>query len=48
MGMLAMFAIGTSNYGTALRHRAKLISMFVLLCGPYFDYPIHIVRRNAE
>lgn len=48
MGMLVMFAIGTSNYGTALRHRAKLISMFVLLCGPYFDYPIHIVRRNAE
>lgn len=48
LGMLAMFAIGTSNYGTALRHRAKLISMLVLLCGPYFDYPMHIVRRDDE
>ena len=46
LGMLAMFAVGTSNYGTALRHRAKLISMLVLLCGPFFDYPMHIVRRD--
>ena len=40
--MLAMFAIGTSNYGTALRHRAKLILFFVVLCGPLLDWPIHI------
>lgn len=44
--MLAMFAIGTSNYGTALRHRAKLISIFVLIAGPYIDFPIHLVKHN--
>lgn len=44
--MLAMFAIGTSNYGTALRHRAKLISMFVLLCGPFLRWPFHLKSRH--
>lgn len=46
--MLAMFAIGTSNYGTALRHRAKLIYLFVIICGPFLNWPIHISKGVAN
>lgn len=42
--MLAMFAIGTSNYGTALRHRAKLAMLFVLIGGSRLDWPFHLKR----
>lgn len=46
--MLAMFAIGTSNYGTALRHRAKLVIFFVILCGPLLDWPMHISKKTVR
>jgi 4-amino-4-deoxy-L-arabinose transferase-like glycosyltransferase len=35
--MIIMFSIGTSNYGTALRHRAKLIIPLTILSGLYIE-----------
>ena len=32
--MISMFSIGTSNYGTAIRHRAKMIIPILLLATP--------------
>ena len=34
VGLIMMFSVGTSNYGTALRHRAKLIMLISLVAGP--------------
>lgn len=34
--MILMFSIGTSNYGTAIRHRAKLIIPLIVLATPVY------------
>ena len=44
--MVVALAIGTSNYGTALRHRAKLICILVLMCGRRFRLPAVLTRRE--
>ncbi|QOR84159.1 hypothetical protein IMZ17_17085 [Geobacillus stearothermophilus] len=33
IGCIIMFAIGTSNYGTAIRHRAKLVPLMAILAS---------------
>jgi hypothetical protein len=33
-GLLAIFSIGTSNYGTSIRHKTKLSPLFVCLIAP--------------
>ena len=35
--MVVMFSIGTSNYGTALRHRTKLIIPLTIISGLYLE-----------
>lgn len=35
--MLIAFSIGTSNYGTALRHRAKIIIPLTVIASPYMS-----------
>lgn len=35
LGMIIAFSIGTSNYGTAIRHRAKLIIPLTIIASPY-------------
>lgn len=32
---MLVFAIGTGNFGTALRHRAKILAVIVVLASPY-------------
>lgn len=43
--MVVGFAIGTSNYGAALRHRAKLICLFVVLCDNRLTWKVR--RRKS-
>ena len=35
--MIIAFSIGTSNYGTAIRHRAKLIIPLTIIASPYMN-----------
>lgn len=35
---VGVFAMGTGNYGTALRHRAKLVFLFLILASPVIQY----------
>jgi len=33
--LLVVYSIGTSNFGTAIRHRSKFIPLFLILSAPY-------------
>lgn len=35
--LLVSLALGTANFGTAIRHRAKLVLLLVVLAAPYLD-----------
>lgn len=35
---IVVFAIGTGNYGTALRHWAKFAFLLIAIAGPIFRY----------
>ena len=35
ISLLAAYAVGTGNFGTGLRHRAKFIAMIVILSAPF-------------
>ncbi|MEY8688210.1 glycosyltransferase family 39 protein [Bacteroides sp. AN502(2024)] len=39
--IIAMFAAVTSNYGTAIRHRCKLIPIFLLIAADYIRLPFN-------
>lgn len=34
--LLLVYAAGTGNFGTGLRHRAKFVAIIVVLCAPFF------------
>lgn len=34
---VVVFAMGTGNYGTALRHRAKFVFLFIIMASPELD-----------
>lgn len=46
--MVVGFSIGTSNYGAALRHRAKLICLFVTLCEQSLKWSVRVRGRTHE
>jgi len=44
---LLAFGIGTGNFGTGIRHRSKLVIMFIILAAPYLPYfRWHLKRRR--
>ncbi len=49
---IVVFSLGVSNSGTALRHRAKLFPIVVVLSAPFFPYIViktnHRVRRKEK
>lgn len=46
--IIAMFAAVTSNYGTAIRHRCKLIPLFLLISADYIRIPFSRHEHTKE
>ncbi|HSH48962.1 MAG TPA: hypothetical protein VK991_10295, partial [Halomonas sp.] len=40
-----VFALGVNNIGTAIRHKTKLLGLFVILAASSFDYLRGKLRR---
>lgn len=45
LGCLIVFSLTTSNYGTALRHRAKFAPLMIVLSAPFLSQYIENIRR---
>lgn len=45
LGGLIVFSLTTSNYGTALRHRAKFAPLMIVLSAPFLAQYIENIRR---
>lgn len=42
--LIIAFAVGTSNFGTGLRHRAKFVLIFIMLATPLIPRPVFFKR----
>lgn len=45
--IVAAFALGTSNYGAAIRHRAK-VAPFMIIAAVVLRYEEHLIRRSTN